>query len=52
MKFIQLINVKMPTIGILTFICRINDFFFFIYIFIDFGYFNIYEQDKFHDLFL
>ena len=51
MKFILLINVKMPTIvGILTFISRINDR---LYWFkpensIDFGSFKIYEHFKFH----
>ena len=51
MKFILLINVKMPTIvGILTFISRINDL---LGLSkpensIDFGYFNIYEYFKFH----
>ena len=51
LKFILLINVKMPTIvGILTFISRIN------YKFLsfesefstNFDHFNIYEQLKFH----
>ena len=46
-----LINVKMPTIvGILTFISRINDWLLWFKpeISIDFGYFSIYEQLKFH----
>ena len=51
LKFILLINVKMPTIvGILTVISRIN---YWLYRFtpensINFGYFNIYEHFKFH----
>ena len=51
LKFILLINVKMPTIvGILTFISRINDYLlrFKPEIFIDFGYYSINEQFKFH----
>ena len=50
-KFILLINVKMPTVvGILTFISRINDWLLWFKpaISIDFGYFSIYEQLKFH----
>ena len=54
MKFILLINVKMPTIvGILTFMSRINDW---LWLFkpeisIDFGYFSTclnLKQFKFH----
>ena len=46
MNFILLINVKMPVVGILTFICRINVW---LWWFkpensINFGSFNIYEQ--------
>ena len=51
LKFILLIIVKMPTIvGILTFMSRINYWFFSFEpeFFIDFYYFNIYEQLKFH----
>ena len=51
LKFILLINVKMPTIvGILTFISRINySLMEFVPVFsTDFGYFTIYEQFKFH----
>ena len=50
-KFIRLINVKMPTlVGILTFISRINDWLLWFKpeISIDFGYFSIREQLKFH----
>ena len=51
MKFILLINVKMPPIvGILTFINRINNW---LLLFkpekyTDFGYLRIYEKLKFH----
>ena len=51
LKFILLINVKMPTIvGILTFISRINYWFlsFEPEFSTNFDYFNIYEQLKFH----
>ena len=51
LKFILLINVKMPTIvGILTFISRINYYFlsFEPEFSTNFDYFNIYEQLKFH----
>ena len=51
LKFILLINVKMPTIvGILTFMSRINYWFlsFETEFSTNFGYFNIYEQLKFH----
>ena len=51
LKFILLINVKMPTIvGILTFMSRINyQFFSFESEFsINFDYFNIYGHLKFH----
>ena len=49
--FILLINVKMPTIvGILTFISRINVWFlrFKPEMAIDFGYFGIHELFRFH----
>ena len=51
LKFILLINVKMPTtVGILTFMSRIN--YWFLNIEPEFStifyYFNIYEQLKFH----
>ena len=49
LKFILLINVKMPTIvGILTFMSRINYCFLSFEFSTNFGYFNIYEQLKFH----
>ena len=51
LKFILLINVKMPTIvGILTFMSRINYWFlsFETEFSTIFDYFNIYEQLKFH----
>ena len=51
LKFILLINVKMPTIvGILTFMSRINYKFlsFEPEFFNNFDYFSIYEQLKFH----
>ena len=51
LKFILLINVKMPTIvGILTFMSRINYWFlsFETEFSTNFDYFNIYEQLKFH----
>ena len=51
LKFILLINVKMPTIiGILTFMSRINYWFlsFETEFSTFFDYFNIYEQLKFH----
>ena len=52
MKFIMLINIKMPTIvGILTFITMINTTFVSlkaINVFI-FQHFSFYEQLKFHD---
>ena len=51
MKFILLINVKMPTtVGILTFISRINDWLlrFKPEISVDFDFFSINEQFNFH----
>ena len=51
MKFMLLINVKMPTIvGILTFISRINAAFqrFKARILFIFHHFTFYEQSKFH----
>ena len=50
LKFILLINVKMPTIvGILTFMTRIYQFLRFEQKFsTNFDYFSIYEQLKFH----
>ena len=51
MKFILFINVKIPVVGILTFISRINDCLWGCFtpkISIDFGYFYINEQIKFH----
>ena len=51
MKFVLLINFKMPKIvGILTFMSRINDWLCSLKSedSIEFGYFDIYEQLKFH----
>ena len=50
LKLILLINVKMPTtVGILTFISRINDWLWWFNpnIAIEFGFFTIYEQFEF-----
>ena len=49
LKFILLINVKMPTVvGILKFMSRINVLILQPEFFINFEYFNIYERLKFH----